>query len=614
MEKSKYSVWQNCKYMLAVAWPRDRLVIWLVLLVAVLTIVNSVLGLLVTPAIMAAVESLVPLPQLIATILFFVAALMLAGGALAYLNTIGMFSRVPVRMRLVTAVLEKIETTSYPNTEDQDVRKLLDRAERSMDSNQQSVEAIWVTFTELLTNAGGFVIYLLLLSAMEAWILAVVLGTTVVSFFCSRYINGWGYRHREEEAEYSRRMTYVTDKASDYKLAKDLRIFGMQRWLEDMYRGSQRLFDAFIARRERVYILGNIIDTALSFLRNSLAYIYLIYMVVEGGLPASTFLLYFVAVGGLTEWVSGILGNFSTLHMQSLDISTVREFLEYKEPFKFKEGKPLEPGAQPYELKLEGLSFKYKGAEEETLSNINLTIKPGEKLAIVGLNGAGKTTLIKLLCGFYDPTEGRVLLNGQDIRQYNRQDYYRHFSAVFQDFSVLSTTIQENITQSYGKVEHKKLKHCIEQAGLTENIAKLPKGYETPVGREVYEEGIELSGGEMQRLMLARALYKNAPIIILDEPTAALDPIAERDIYEKYNELTGNKTSIYISHRLASTRFCDRIILIENGQITEVGTHQSLITKAKKYAHLFKVQSQYYQDQDQGQDLGGSAPNAPANF
>lgn len=220
----------------------------------------------------------------------------------------------------------------------------------------------------------------------------------------------------------------------------------------------------------------------------------------------------------------------------------------------------------------------------------------GEKLAIVGLNGAGKSTLVKLICGLYDPTEGEVLLNGVDIREYNRQEYYRLFSAVFQQFSVLEVTLAENVAQTDENIDWKRMGDCIEKAGLTDKVESLPQHYETHIGRKVFEDGIELSGGETQRLMLARALYKGGSIIVLDEPTAALDPIAENDIYMKYNEMTEGCTSVYISHRLASTRFCDRIIFLGEGNILEEGTHEELMQKGGNYAELFEVQSKYYKE------------------
>ena len=243
------------------------------------------------------------------------------------------------------------------------------------------------------------------------------------------------------------------------------------------------------------------------------------------------------------------------------------------------------------------MSYRYPEADRDTISHLNLTIAPGEKLAVVGLNGAGKTTLIKLLCGFLEPTEGQVLLDGQDIRQYNRRDYYKLFSAVFQKFVILPGTIAENVAQRRTEegIDRDRVAWCIQQAGLTDKIASLPQGLDTKMVRTVYEDAVELSGGETQRLMLARALYKNGPVLVLDEPTAALDPIAEDDIYQKYKGMTAGNTSIFISHRLASTRFCDRILLLDHGSIAEEGTHDQLLAKGGKYAQLFALQSRYYQ-------------------
>ena len=198
------------------------------------------------------------------------------------------------------------------------------------------------------------------------------------------------------------------------------------------------------------------------------------------------------------------------------------------------------------------------------------------------------------MCGFVDPTEGRVLLNGRDIRAYNRRDYYQLFGAVFQDFSMLAASVAANVAQRVDAIDMERVKRCVALAGLTEKIESLPQGYDTLLGREVYEDAPELSGGELQRLMLSRALYKNAPLILLDEPTAALDPLAESDMYSRYNELTQGRSAVYISHRLASTRFCDRILLIDGGALAEEGTHDQLMAAGRQYARLYEIQSRYY--------------------
>lgn len=521
---------------------------------------------------------------------------MLLSAAKSYFSSCTQFKQTEVRMYIAAMIQNKILTMSYPNIENQGVRKKMDKAIMLISNNKASTQLIWSTLTDLLKNVVLFVIGLSLLTMLDPLLIIAVLSTTIASFFISNHLNGWGYRHRDEESEYSRRMNYLSYKSRDYTLAKDIRIFGMRNWMEDVYASTLRLIRSFAARGERVYILSNVADVIFTFMRNGVVYLFLINAVLQGELSAALFVLYFNTVGVFTGGIGGILSCFATLRKQSLDISAIREFMDYPETFLFEGGTLLTPDLNAsYQIELRDVSFCYPEAQNYTLSNINLTIHAGEKLAIVGLNGAGKTTLIKLICGFLDPTEGVVLLNNTNIKTYNRRDYYRLYSAVFQDFSQLDLTIAENITQIDEDIDNERMKHCVRQAGLAEKIDSLPKRFDTHLGK-VYEDGIELSGGEVQRLMLARALYKNAPIIVLDEPTAALDPIAESDIYGKYNELTGGRTSLYISHRLASTRFCDRIILLADNSIAEEGTHNALITRGGRYAELFEIQSRYYQE------------------
>lgn len=324
------------------------------------------------------------------------------------------------------------------------------------------------------------------------------------------------------------------------ELAKDIRIFGLQNWLNELL---DRVHDAYLdfrLRCEKIKLLADVTEALLTMARNGIAYAYLLHLALRDSLSVPEFILYFTAVSTFTTWVMGILQAAEKLHEESLDLSQVREFLEYPEPFRFEGGTAI-PKADAYELKLEHVSFRYPGAEEDTIHDLDLTVRPGEKLAIVGLNGAGKTTLVKLLCGLFDPTEGRVLLNGVDVRDFNRREYYGLFSAVFQEFSILDVTVAENIAQTNENIDTKKLWDCIEKAGLTETIQKLPNGLDTHVGREVYLDGVLFSGGQTQRLMLARALYKDGAILLLDEPTAALDPLAENDIYQKYKDMTAGR-------------------------------------------------------------------------
>lgn len=594
-EKPKYNMWQNVCFMVNSAWKTHKSVLVMCVAIAAIQVGLNLVQLYVTPEILAKVEQRVSLGELLRTIGLFSAALFLLTGVKDYLTENRLSAEVDVRSSIIQLITRKTCETSYPNTRDPKVLKLLEQADEATNSNQQAAEHIWHTLTQILTNVVGFVIYLFLLSGLNTFLLLVVVVTTLIGFFVTRYINEWEYRHREEKEVYDKELNYFLWKPRSLEFAKDVRIFGLGTWLRELQRKSMNLYAAFIARREKIYLWANVVDVVLALLRNGIAYAYLIWQTLEQNLPASEFLLYFTAVSGFTSWVTGILSEFTQLHKESIALSRVQEYLNVPEPFQL-EGGIQPPKAEGYELKLEDVSFRYPGTEKNILEHINLTIHAGEKLAIVGLNGAGKTTLVKLLCGFYDPSQGRVLLNGQDIREFNRKQYYELFSAVFQEFSILDTTIAQTVAQSVSGIDMEKVSDCLEKAGLTAAIQKLPQGVETHIGREVYLDGVMLSGGQTQRLMLARALYKDGPILVLDEPTAALDPLAENDIYRKYNQMTAHKTSVFISHRLASTRFCDRIIFIAGGVIAEEGTHDELLAKNGAYANLFEVQSRYYRE------------------
>lgn len=659
--KPKYNMAQNSWFMIKLAWNSgEKKVLVLSLLSAALTLALNLTNLYVSPTILSAVERHSSVAELVWTIAGFVLGILFLSAALAYVDENTLFGRISVRCEIINLLNRKACTTSYPNLDDDRFRKLLTKSNECTNSNQQATEAVWTTLTALTTNLLGFVIYVCLLSTAQPFLILVILATSAAGFFLSNRLNGYGYRHREEEAEYERHIDYIAGMARDLGAAKDIRIFGLRSWFEELHDKGMAAYTAFQRRAQGVYLWAKIADLVLAFLRNGIAYLYLIRLVLHGGLGVAEFLLFFTAAGGFTEWVTGILTECNTLHKQSMDLSTVRECLEYGEPFRFEDGEPLraeenappraekstpprakenaslraEKSAPPwakenaslraeenallqteesvssrataeqkYEIRLENVSFRYPGADKDALTNINLTLHPGEKLAVVGLNGAGKTTLVKLICGFLDPTEGRVLLDGRDIRDFNRTDYYTLFSAVFQNFSLLAGTVAANVAQSETDIDREYVAECVEKAGLRAKIESLPKGYETCLNRNVYEDAILLSGGETQRLMLARALYKNAPFIVLDEPTAALDPIAESDLYQKYNEMTGGRSSVYISHRLASTRFCDRIVMIDNAEIIEEGTHDELLKAGGKYSELYEVQSKYYKESDMNDSL-----------
>ncbi len=372
----------------------------------------------------------------------------------------------------------------------------------------------------------------------------------------------------------------------------------MRSWLDESAKEASKKYTKLLLDLENRDVAVSMIGFLVTFLRDGAAYAYLIYRAIKGDITSGDFVLYFTAISSLGGWFQGILSGWSEIHRTSLQICDLREFIELPNLFNHDRGTPLPCKDDEIEVVFEDVSFTYPSADSPTLEHINFTIHPGEKLAVVGTNGAGKTTLVKLLCGLYTPTSGRILINGHEIKEYNCEEYYSMVSAIFQFSSILPISIAENIAVCEREnIDEKRLKDAVKLAGFKKKIDSLKDGVYTPINKSINKDGIELSGGEKQKLLLARAIYKDARLLVLDEPTSALDPIAESQMYESYHTFAKHRTSIFVSHRLASTHFCDRIILIGEKTILESGTHKELMKLGGRYAELFDIQSHYYKEE-----------------
>ncbi len=397
----RYNMAQNTWFMIKLSWTTgEKKVLVLSLLSALTAVALNLINLYVSPAVLSVVEQNARAAELIGTIVLFVLALMFVSAASAYVNTNTLYGRISVRGELITRLNRKAATTSYSNLSDEKFRELNVKSQMSTNTNSSATEAVWTTLTDLVTNLLGFAAYILLLSSVQPVLLVMVLLTSAVSYLAGNRLNEWGYRHREEELKLSREVLYLTACGRNRAVAKDIRIFGLRPWIDELTQKGMDAYTAFHRKAEGVYLWAKVVDLVLAFVRNGIAYAYLIALAAAEGLNVAEFLLYFSAVSGFAAWVTGILGGFMTLHKQSLDISSVREYLEFDEPFRFEDGEHIQAEAdRMYEIRLENVSFRYPGADHDTLTGINLTLHPGEKLAVVGLNGAGKTTLIKLICG-----------------------------------------------------------------------------------------------------------------------------------------------------------------------------------------------------------------------
>ncbi|KAI4453065.1 atp-binding cassette sub-family b [Holotrichia oblita] len=328
------------------------------------------------------------------------------------------------------------------------------------------------------------------------------------------------------------------------------------------------------------FLAQSMVNRLLSVVRDIIAYAYCISEVINGGITVPEFVLYMGAIASFSGWMNDIITKIKRLKRRSIDFNDLRSFFEYTNKMDPKQPLPISKIAHPIEIEFKNVGFQILNDTPKILDGLSFHIRTNEKIALVGVNGAGKTTIVKLLCGFYKVNEGEILINGYNIDLFKRADLYTLFSAVFQDICILPVTAGENISFiNADKSGEERLLRCLEIAGIKDEIMKHDKKLNAPMLKVLDEDGIMLSGGQQQKLLLARALYKDAPILILDEPTAALDPIAESEVYEKFYEVTKNKMAIYISHRLASTRFCDKILMLKDGRIIESGNHNELIAK-----------------------------------
>ena len=475
-------------------------------------------------------------------------------------------------------------------------KKRKDAGRNLYSGNSQGIEAYTKAWCDLVMQLIGLILYGAIVGQVSLILLAIlVLQTLLVSYLHTKA--GKRAYAMEDEIEkkwgifqYLRRETVIPGNG------KDIRMYRMDKWFLGMFHGLIDRVCALIDRQQTGYMAAGMAEDLLTFARSMVVYGWLIREMAAGNMTIPSFLLYVGIVAGFGAWMNGLFGAWRQILENEKLMDDYRDFMDFGV---VEEGRqaPGRPG-RTHEIRFEHVCFRYEGSGEDTIRDLNLTIRPGERLALVGPNGAGKTTLIKLLCGLYRPTSGTVYLDGRDIQSLDQRAVFREFAVVFQDVFAFSFPLSDNVScVDSGREDSERLRGSLEKAGLWERVQALPKGARTFMNKDLDEAGVTLSGGEVQKLMLARALYKDAPMVILDEPTAALDPIAESEMYERYDELVQGRTAVFISHRLSSTRFCDRILFLENGRITEEGTHGELMQRGGAYAELFSIQARYYKEQ-----------------
>jgi len=432
-----------------------------------------------------------------------------------------------------------------------------------------------------------------------SWILVVLLAVTiVVALIIYRFFMNYQMKFFQELIPVNRKYGYYINLGFNDKLQKDIRLYNMNKMMTDkvVHYNSEvnQWLCKYYEKQGRYLGLYGIIND----LQGAISYGYVGLRVITDKLGPK------IGLGSFTMYVSAAINFTKATTEFGNNVISIIQVLGYLDPFMEFMSLPDE-GQLGGDLIFEGdvetiefrdVSFKYPGSDKLVLKDISFKINKGEKISIVGLNGAGKTTLVKLICRLYRPTKGQILINGHDIFEYEHKSYMKEIAAVFQDYKLFNFTIEENITCQEVDSDSQRAMELIEEVGLKETVENLPNGIKSLFGKAYDESGIEMSGGESQKVAIARALYKDASLVILDEPTSALDPLAEAEIYENFNNLVGGKTALYISHRMSSSVFCDRILVIDGGIISDFDTHENLMKKEDSlYYKLYKAQAVNYQ-------------------
>lgn len=514
-----------------------------------------------------------------------------------YLERMIYWNKFKMNTHFLRKVTKKALTTDYKNQENEHFRELQSESFSSCNGNFsgfiQTYDAMIMFFSNLL----GFLAFAGILFTLNIRVILFICVTTLVSFLLNRKVLKWVEGNMDEKNGYEHGMQYIIETSNDVAAAKDIRLYNMKVWLSKRY---NKYMEGLLKwyRRYTAKLFGvSAVDSGMSLIREGVVYLYLLYLVFNGDITVAGFVLYFNVVAGFSTWLGSLLGQINVLSRLNISMNRFRSYLEYPESYKREEGKAIKDTQNPGAIEMKNVSFRYSDDGAYIIKDFNLKITPGEHLAVVGLNGTGKTTMVKLIMGLNEPEKGSICYDGTDIREYDRDKYYEIFGAVLQDHSILPVTIAEIVAENdAGMVDREKVSECLKAAGLKEKIGSLAGGIDSKYDKTFWDDGISLSGGEQQKLLLARALYRGSPVVVLDEPTAALDPVSENRLYETYDEMMKGKSTIFISHRLASTRFCSRIVLIEDGSIVEEGTHDELIRKKGRYYELYETQAKYYRN------------------
>lgn len=513
-----------------------------------------------------------------------------------------MINTIFIRMKFAQNLTKKYIEMDYSKLEDPNTLDAAERAKNTVQRFLTGIEGMIYSTQFFMESIAAAVFAICITGVYNIYIIAAVLVFSILQFL---FTNNIAKRDKKEVwdvmAPEWRKIGYMDNVFTDFFNAKDIRIYELKDWLSVKLMKVNEKKQSIVDKSRDLWRNNALFANMIALFRSVVVFVLLGYSVIYRDMSVGDFTLYYGCMFTFSSVMLEALIKFSEFKQRSREVSDYRCFMDI--PDTSTEDLIDVPKAKEYEIKFVNVSFKYPGQDLYTLKNFNLTLNPNKSLAIVGLNGAGKTTVVKLMLRLYKIEEGEILLNGVNINKYSIKSYHDLFSPVFQDIEIFAFPILENVSMDIsGSTDGNRVEKCISFAGLGEKINNLNKGIHTEMLKVISEDGVDFSGGERQKLAFARALYKNSPCMIFDEPSAALDPIAENKMFESFNNISDGKTALYITHRLSSVRFCDSIALISDGTVAEYGTHQQLIEKDGIYADMYKLQSEYYSDEKENRN------------
>ena len=600
-KKRKYSVAGNFLFLEKQLWKFDKIFVVAQLGLAVTYLVGGYIGNILPAAIVEGLEQSKGITEILGTILFL-GVLLLISNVLSYIfcdtNEV---KRSFLGFYLTKSFIDKNEGMDYELKEAKGYQEIYANAWNSANNGRGFYEGS--ELVQILLWAGiGIGMYGFILGKRSLIVLLLVLVSVGVNLYLLAVARKVHKKYYGKISKYAKGVGYISEITMDSTAGKDIRIYNMLDFILKKYDRNLEQIGKHYGRIHNWYLFRNASGAVLSFLREAAAYIYLVRELYVGNISAAEFVFLIGVIATLAEYFEQFLRVLMSWNTLDSSVTYFRDYLAaescWARESEISGQKLKEMKNGGIEIELKDVSYSYEGADTPVISHFNLKIRKGEKLALIGLNGAGKTTLVKLICGLYTPDTGTITINGVDRKRFTKEEYFSLMSVMFQDSYFLPVSLDENLTGEE-QPNQERLAKALELSGFLKAYMRLDNKGQSRLIKKLEETAVDFSGGEKQKLIFARAIYRRTPLVILDEPTAALDPIAEHELYCNFKEAVDERTCIYISHRLSSTRFCDRIILIENGSIIEEGTHNELIEKNGRYAELFEMQGKYYREEQE---------------